>query len=180
MTLHETSNALGFWTPFSWFPNLAASTWGSMIYNVDTLDVVDMFELLIDRGYGYVYLHSEADYATTSSHLAKLVMEMGKLSTSTRRLDQIREDRRLAQLRGERQDERRLQAVDDGNTIRRWGCDETLLQCKPVCLETAGFVTNIVQSKLCGNPVGDMSECSCPCFYDVHWACQGDSVVCMA
>jgi len=171
---------LGFWTPFSWFSTLPTSTWGSMMYDVDTEDVVDMLELLIDRGYGYVYLHSMSNYATESSHLQKFVTELGALSQQRRRLDEIREERRLSQLRGERPGERRLQAVDDGTTRRRWGCDETLLQCKPVCLETSGFVTNIVRSSECGNPVGEMSECSCPCFYDVHWACKGDEVVCMA
>jgi hypothetical protein len=171
---------LGFWTPFSWFPTLPTTTWGSMMYDVDTEDVVDMLELLIDRGYGYVYLHSASNYASESSHLKKLVSEMGTLSQKRRRLDEIREERRLSQLRGERPGERRLQAVDDGTTRRRWGCDETLLQCKPVCLETSGFVTNIVRSSQCGNPVGEMSECSCRCFYDVHWACKGDEVVCMA
>merc|ERR1719331_2064289 len=148
VTLHETHNKLGFWTPFSWFSSLSTLSWGAMVYDVDREQVVDMLELLIDRGYGYVYLHSSSDYAETSAHLKKLVTEIGDLSTKTRRLDEIREDRRLAQLRGERPDERRLQEADDGTLIHRWGCDETLIQCRPVCLETAGFVTNIVQSKL--------------------------------
>jgi hypothetical protein len=118
VTLHQTRSGLGFWTPFSWFSNKASDTWGAIIWGVDTLDVVDMFELLIDRGYGYIYLHSEADYATSSSHLSKLITEMGKLSEQTRRLDEIREERRLSQLRGERPDERRLQAIDDSATTR--------------------------------------------------------------
>jgi len=74
---------------------------------------------------------------------------------------------------------RKLQE-DDGITRRTWGCDETMMQCRPVCLESNGLITSIVQSKLCGDPSEDMDECSCPCYYDAYWTCAEDTVVCMA
>jgi hypothetical protein len=170
VTLHETTGKLGFWTPFSWFPKgetgLGQDKWGAMVYNVDELDVVETLEVLFDRGYGYVYLHSENDYATISTHLTKLVEEISVVSNSRRLLDTVASERKLQS--------------DDGLTRRTWGCDETLLQCRPVCLETSGVVTTIVQNKMCGDPAEDMDECSCPCYYDAYWACAADGVVCMA
>jgi hypothetical protein len=173
VTLHETSGKLGFWTPFSWFPSVSQDKWGAMVYNVDALDVTESLQVLFDRGYGYVYLHSEANYASTSTHLEELITGIGAVSTSTdslagvrRRLDAVLPARKLQE--------------DDGITRRTWGCDETMMQCRPVCLESNGLITSIVQSKLCGDPSEDMDECSCPCYYDAYWTCAEDIVVCMA
>merc|ERR1719316_1658512 len=171
VTLHETSGKLGFWTPFSWFPSVSQDKWGAMVYSVDADDVTESLEVLFDRGYGYVYLHSEEDYASTSTHLSALITGIGAVSKSDKSLSS-NEGLWKGPAPGRRLDAilpaRKLQE-DDGITRRTWGCDETMMQCRPVCLESNGLITSIVQSKLCGDPSEDMDECSCPCYYDAYW-----------
>jgi len=137
--------------------------------------VTESLEVLFDRGYGYVYLHSEEDYGSTSTHLSALITGIGAVSKSDKSLSS-----NIGNWKGPAPGSRRKLQEDDGITRRTWGCDETMMQCRPVCLESNGLITSIVQSKLCGDPSEDMDECSCPCYYDAYWTCAEDTVVCMA
>jgi len=74
--------------------------------------------------------------------------------------------------------------VDAGEVPPRWAprtkfqCDDTLLECKPVCVEGNGVVFNKVPDYKCAGPKPD--ECSCRCFYDAYWTCEADKIVCKA
>merc|ERR1719174_261878 len=110
---------------------------------------------LFDRGYGYVYLTSESGLETKSTIMTDLIAEIE--GTATRRQLQSR----------------RLQADKPF-----WGCDDTLFECKPICMKTTGVVTTKVADKLCSD--APMDKCSCKCFHEAQWTCEGESVVCKA
>jgi len=59
-----------------------------------------------------------------------------------------------------------------------WGCDDTLFECKPICLKQHGHVTSRVSPKLCAG--APMDQCACKCYHEAQWTCEGDSVVCKA
>ena len=59
-----------------------------------------------------------------------------------------------------------------------WGCDDTLFECKPICLKQHGHVTSRVSSKLCAGAPKD--QCACKCYHEAQWTCEGESVVCKA
>merc|ERR1719314_55882 len=59
-----------------------------------------------------------------------------------------------------------------------WGCDDTLFECKPICMKKTGVVTTKVSDKLCA--AAPMDQCSCKCYHEAQWTCEGDSVVCKA
>jgi hypothetical protein len=58
------SSDLGIWNPFSWFPYVPPSKWAAIVTEAtDTSAVATLF----DRGYGWVYLTSEAGLETKSA-----------------------------------------------------------------------------------------------------------------
>jgi hypothetical protein len=110
---------------------------------------------LVDRGYGWIYLTSEQGLDSKSS-ITPEVLDALEAITTTRRLQG-----------------RRLQASEPF-----WGCDDTLLECKPICTRQMGAVTTKVSDALCaGDP---MDQCACQCYHEAQWTCEGSSVVCKA
>jgi hypothetical protein len=143
---------LGLWNPFSWYPYVSPSKWAAIVTEAADVSAV---ETLFDRGYGWVYLTSETGLDTKSSITPALLSEIA--STSTRRKLQ----------------ERRLEA-----SAPFWGCDDTLFECKPICMKKMGVVTTKVSDTLCS--AAPMDQCACKCFHEAQWTCEGDSVVCKA
>jgi hypothetical protein len=110
---------------------------------------------LFDRGYGWVYLTSQGGFDTRSTITLDVLAAIEATSTTRR-------------LQG-----RRLEASDPV-----WGCDDTLLECKPICLKQMGAVTSKVSDKLCAG--APMDPCACKCHYEAQWTCDGESVICEA
>jgi len=146
------SSDLGIWNPFSWYPSVSPLKWAAIV--TDAADV-SAVATLFDRGYGYVYLTSESGLETKSTIMTDLIAEIE--GTATRRKLQSR----------------RLQADKPF-----WGCDDTLFECKPICMKTTGVVTTKVADKLCSD--APMDQCACKCFHEAQWTCEGESVVCKA
>jgi hypothetical protein len=144
---------LGLWNPFSWYPYVPPSKWAAMV--TQATDVEGTIAKLFDRGYGWVYLTSEADFGTKST-------------ITTAVLDAIQETATTRRLQG-----RRLQASEPF-----WGCDDTLFECQPICMKQMGAVTSRVSNKLCTS--APMDQCACKCFHEARWTCEGSSVVCEA
>merc|ERR1719191_383636 len=116
---------------------------------------------MIDRGYGYVYLHSGDSFSTTSTHLTDFLAIM---EGAQRRL----------QAPG-----RQLQTLDDGVSRTRYECDDTLFACEPVCVETIGKVRNKVSDSQCSE-AQKPEACSCRCYHHTQWTCEDDKVACKA
>jgi len=146
------SSDLGIWNPFSWYPSVSPLKWAAIV--TDAADV-SAAATLFDRGYGYVYLTSESGLETKSTIMTDLIAEIE--GTATRRKLQSR----------------RLQADKPF-----WGCDDTLFECKPICMKKTGVVTTKVSDKLCA--AAPMDQCSCKCYHEAQWTCEGESVVCKA
>merc|ERR550537_1518794 len=143
---------LGLWSPFSWYPYVPPSKWAAIVTEASDTSAV---ETLFDRGYGWVYLTSEEGFETKSTIMTDLLDEIE--ATATRRKLQAR----------------RLEA-----SSAFWGCDDTLNSCSPICMKTTGVVTTRVSDALCAS--APMDQCSCKCFHEAQWACDGDAVVCKA
>jgi len=152
---------LGSWTPFSWYPDTAATKWSSIVTEVGSTELAPTLSMMFDRGYGYVYLHSDEFFNTTSSTLDDLITAIGGTS---RRLEAT---------------ERQLQTLDDGVSTTRYECDDTLFACEPVCVETVGLVRNKVSDSQCSE-AQKPEACSCRCYHHTQWTCEGDKVVCKA
>jgi len=149
---------MGIWTPFSWFHDTPTAQWGAIVDTVPEEDITDTATTLFDRGYGWVYLHSADAFGTESTHtIAALDAVEGR---SARRLSVEPE-------------QRRLQAAEP-----KWGCDDTLFECRPVCLQTSGVTTIKLGDSACNG--APMDQCSCACYYNAHWTCKGDDVICVA
>jgi hypothetical protein len=146
------SSELGLWNPFSWYPYVSPLKWAAIV--TDAADVSDA-ATLFDRGYGYVYLTSETGFDTKSTILTSLLTEID--STATRRKLQAR----------------RLAASEPF-----WGCDDTLFECKPICMKKMGLVTTKVADRLC--TAAPMDQCSCKCLHEAQWTCEEEAVVCKA
>merc|ERR1719305_2076407 len=146
------SSDLGLWNPFSWYPYVSPLKWAAIV--TDAADVTAA-ATLFDRGYGYVYLTSESGLDTKSTIMTSLLTEIS--ATATRRKLQAR----------------RLEASEPF-----WGCDDTLFECKPICMKKTGVVTMKVSDKFC--TAAPMDQCSCKCFHEAQWTCEGESVVCKA
>jgi hypothetical protein len=117
----------------------------------------EIAEMLYDRGYGNIFIHSGNDVNKPTDHLFFLDMALRAVDVSGRR------ERRLA-LAPE------LKNEDGENTIRKpmWACDDTRFECTPICIQTEGKVTVEVEKSLCTEPV-DPCLCNHVCYYDVHW-----------
>jgi len=146
-----TAPELGLWNPFSWYASTPPSKWAAIVTSAtDTSAIATLF----DRGYGWVFLTSEAGFDTKSTMTAAVLGAIE--ATATRRLQS-----------------RRLEASKPF-----WSCDDTLFECKPVCLKKMGVVTTKVSDKLCAD--APMDQCACKCYHEAQWTCEGDSVVCKA
>jgi len=146
-----SSSDLGIWNPFSWYPYVSPSKWAAIVTEASDTSAI---ATLIDRGYGYVYLTSEAGFDTASS-LTTAVMSALE---GTRRLEATG---------------RRLQDSDP-----HWGCDDTLFECKPICIKTMGTVSTKVADTLCA--AEPLDQCSCKCMHEAQWVCDGEEWVCKA
>jgi len=146
------SSDLGLWNPFSWYPYVSPTKWAAIVTERSTVDDVDV---LFDRGYGWVYLTSEEGFETKSTIMDSLLDEIEGVAT-----------RRKLQAR-------RLEAA-----APFWGCDDTLFECKPICLKKTGVTTTRVADSLCS--AAPMDQCACKCFHEAQWTCEGSSVVCKA
>jgi hypothetical protein len=146
------SSDLGLWNPFSWYPYVSPLKWAAIVTEAADVSAV---ATLFDRGYGYVYLTSETGLETKSTIMTSLLTAIDGTST-----------RRKLQSRG-------LQASEPF-----WGCDDTLFECKPICMKKMGVVTTKVSDKLCA--AAPMDQCSCKCYHEAQWTCEGDAVVCKA
>merc|ERR1719409_880083 len=146
------SSELGIWNPFSWYPYVPTTKCAAIVTQPSTVDDV---AVLFDRGYGWVYLTSETGFETKSTIMDDL-LDAIELTASGRRLQA-----------------RRLTA-----SAPFWGCDDTLFECKPICLKKTGVTTTKVADSLCS--AAPMDQCSCKCFHEAQWTCDGSSVVCKA
>jgi hypothetical protein len=149
------SKDLGLWNPFSWYPYVSPSKWAAIVTEATDASAV---ATLVDRGYGYVYLTSQDGFETASTIMESLLTTIE--ATSSRR-----------QLQG-----RRLET--SGAATTRWGCDDTLFECTPICLKTTGLVTTKVSETLCAG--APQNPCACRCYHEAQWTCEGSSVVCKA
>jgi hypothetical protein len=164
VTLNDDIDGLGVWTPYSWFSSVegytwSSSNWGAIVDDVPAADVTATLTTLIDRGYGYVYLHSADFFNVESDHLESVITGIGAKKNQRR-------------LRG-----RGLQTQDDGVTTTKYECDDTLFECQPVCMKTKGVTRSKVSDDKCS---GVKPTTCCRCFYDAHWACENNEVVCKA
>jgi hypothetical protein len=147
-----SSSDLGLWNPFSWYPNVPPSKWAAIVTEAtDTTDIATLF----DRGYGWVYLTSETGLETKSTITSDVLGAIEAVSTARR-------------LQG-----RRLEASEPF-----WGCDDTLFECKPICMKRMGAVTSKVSDKLCAE--APMDQCACKCYHQAQWTCEGSLVRCKA
>jgi len=147
-----STSDIGIWNPFSWYSSTSPSKWAAIVPGASDTTAVST---LVDRGYGYVYLTSEAGFDTQSSMTGAVITAIEGVSA-----------RRL-------QEGRNLEASEPF-----WGCDDTLLECKPICMKQMGPVTTKVSDSLCA--AAPMDQCACKCFHAAQWTCEGDSVVCKA
>merc|ERR1719456_1118671 len=147
-----SSSELGIWNPFSWYPYVPTTKWAAIVTERSTVDDV---AVLFDRGYGWVYLTSETGFETKSTIMDDLLDEIEGVAAG-----------------------RRLQARRLTASAPFWGCDDTLFECKPICLKKTGVTTTKVADSLCS--AAPMDQCSCKCFHEAQWTCEGSSVVCKA
>jgi hypothetical protein len=162
ITLYAHWQQLGIWTPFSWYPGMIPAKWGAMVFGAPAYILPEVSEVLYDRGYGNIFIHSENDVNVPTDHLYFADLA----------------------LRGVGQDDRRLSNLGpdgDKGTIKNptWACDDTRFECTPICIATAGKVTVAVQDSECTEPV-DPCLCNDVCYYDVHWDKPGSEIQCYA
>merc|ERR1719183_2077130 len=144
---------LGVWNPFSWYPYVPPAKWAAMV--TEALDA-SAVESLVDRGYGWVYVTSEAGFEAKSTIVMSDLLSAIETPTTRRKLQ-----------------ERNLEA-----SAPFWGCDDTLFECKPICMKKMGVTTTKVSDSLCS--AAPMDQCTCKCFHEAQWTCEGESVVCKA
>jgi len=144
---------LGVWNPFSWYPYVPPAKWAAIVTEASDVSAV---ATLVDRGYGWVYVTSEAGFDTKSEIDMSALLSAIETPTTRRKLQ-----------------ERNLEASEPF-----WGCDDTLFECKPICMKKMGVVTSKVSDTLCAS--APMDQCSCKCFHEAQWTCDGDAVVCKA
>merc|ERR1719506_2885678 len=123
--------------------------------------------MMLDRGYGYVYLHSDEFFSTTSSHLSDLITSIGGAS------------RRLSSHNSQDDASRRLEAAGRQLQTLDNGVSTTRFECEPVCIETVGVARNKVSDSRCSGEQAP-EACSCRCYHHTQWTCEGNKVVCKA
>jgi hypothetical protein len=158
VTCTQNWTALGSWSPFAWYPEEAPTRWGALVADVPEGDIDAAAAALFDRGYGFVHLHSAADYSTPSVHLAEVLAAVARQKTGGRRLGR---------------------SLTSSSPTYRWGCDDALVACAPVCLQTTGLSTVKVPASECAG--APLDPCGCDCIYDAEWACDaGGAAACFA
>merc|ERR1719478_1957422 len=110
---------LGVWNPFSWYPYTPPAKWAAIVTSASDVSAV---ATLVDRGYGWVYVTSEAGFETKSTIVMSDLLSAIETPTTRRKLQ-----------------ERNLEA-----SAPYWGCDDTLFECKPICLKKTGVTTTKV------------------------------------
>jgi hypothetical protein len=154
-------NNLGVWNPYSWYPHIDNDKWAAIVDEVASDDVSSTVSTLFDRGYGYVFVTSQAGFKTSSKseYVAAMLaaIEAQKTNPVGRRL----------------QDREWLSAL-----TYSWGCDDTRYHCSPICLAQDGPVTSIASDEKCANAPVD--PCQCKCYYAAEWSCSNGEVVCQA
>jgi hypothetical protein len=159
------SNDTGLWNPYSWYPHEATDKWAAIVDSVDESNLTAVVEMLIDRGYGNIYVTDQDGFNATSTYNAKLFQALANASAGV-----------VWPPSGERR-QRRLQSArslqESPKTTYKWGCDDTLFACSPVCLGQTGVMTTIAEEVNCaGEP---MDPCQCKCYYDAQWVCTDSS-----
>jgi hypothetical protein len=144
---------LGVWNPFSWYPYVPPAKWAAIVTEATDVSAV---ATLVDRGYGWVYVTSEAGFEAKSTIDMSALLSAIETPTTRRKLQ-----------------ERNLEA-----SAPFWGCDDTLFECKPICMKKMGVTTTKVSDSLCS--AAPMDQCTCKCFHEAQWTCEGESVVCKA
>merc|ERR1719420_155581 len=163
-----TDEKIGLWNPYSWYPYKPTTRWAAMLTN--QADTAAMAKL-VDRGYGYVYVTGTdggGEFDVESSLFDKVIASLEVANFTSGEFSDYK-DRRMEDDEG-----RRLQT--SGETF--WGCDDTLLECKPICMKQMGMVTSKVSDTLCA--AAPMDQCSCQCLHEAQWTCEDDAVVCKA
>jgi len=148
-----STSDIGLWSPFSWYPYVPPSKWAAMVTGATSVDDV---ETLVDRGYGWVYITSGTGFDTKNTLSMSALLASLEAPSSRRKLEG-----------------RGLSA-----SAPFWGCDDTLFECRPICMRKTGVVTTKVADTLCAS--APMDQCACKCFHDAQWTCEGDAVVCKA
>jgi hypothetical protein len=153
-TIYLTLSAsdIGIWNPFSWYPYVSPSKWAAIVTEATDTSAI---ATLIDRGYGYVFVTSETGFEAASDLTPSVLTTLAGLSS-----------RRLQESRG-------LAASEPF-----WGCDDTLFECKPICMKQMGPVTTKVADTLCA--AAPLDQCTCKCLHSAQWTCEDDAVVCKA
>jgi len=145
---------LGVWNPFSWYPYVPPAKWAAIVTEATDASAV---ATLVDRGYGWVYVTSEFGFESKSTIVMSDLISAIEAPSTRRKLQ-----------------ERNLEA-----SAPFWGCDDTLFECKPICMKKTGVVTTKVSNTLCAS--APMDQCACKCYHEAQWACgENDQVVCKA
>jgi hypothetical protein len=151
------ASELGMWNPYSWYPYVAPSKWAAIVTDATDVSAV---ATLIDRGYGYVYVTSEDGFDVKSTLMTALITELESYLPPARRLEASASARRLEA------------------SAPFWGCDDTLFECKPICMKQMGMATTKVSDTLCA--AAPLDQCSCKCLHAAQWTCEEEAVVCKA
>lgn len=170
VTLIDSAEKIGVWSPFSWYPGYLPSKWAALVVSasVDEYDPLSrttgsLVEALVDRGYGYVYTTSASDFTEVSEITGDMLTK----------LEEIAEDGLPAPVA------RRLSELESAPTAF-WSCDDTLVECAPVCLKTTGLVTNRVSEKQCAHLPKDECACAGKCYHNAEYRCYGLEIKCFA
>jgi len=70
VTLYASWTQMGIWTPFSWYPGMIPAKWSAMVFGAPAYELDAISELLYDRGYGNIFIHSENDVNVPTDHLS--------------------------------------------------------------------------------------------------------------
>jgi hypothetical protein len=165
VALSATKTGVEQWNPFAWYPDIEPTRFGALITDCDAVGDLQKYTALThDRGYGYTGITEKADFTTVSPSMTTAVQKVADFQLRLRRLS-LKKDRALT-----------AQVVTDEYN---WACDATRFYCRPVCMRTTGYTTTIVADSKC-SAAAKLDECSCNCYHNVHWACSGTNVVCVA
>jgi len=165
VALSATKAEVEQWNPFAWYPDIEPTRFGALITDCDADgDLQKYTDLTHDRGYGYTGITEKADFTTVSPSMTTAVQKVAAFQLRLRRLS-LKKDRALT-----------AQVVTDEYN---WACDATRFYCRPVCMRTTGYTTTIVADSKC-SAAAKLDECSCNCYHNVHWDCNGNNVVCVA
>jgi hypothetical protein len=136
-------------------------------YDPVKTSVKNLVEALVDRGYGYVYTSSASNMREPNAIMATMLDKLQKIAVDG------------GGLAADDVTSRRLSTVEVAREAF-WSCDDTLVECSPVCLKTTGRVTNRVSNKQCQHLPTDTCACAGKCFHKAEWRCYGIEIKCFA